>query len=58
MIGIDIAIYLANEPREKKVAFMKHICETKTDHDVKEMNDSKNKLFKAFEEFSQTKLEI
>jgi hypothetical protein len=58
MLGVDVALFLKNEPRERKVAFMNHICENKMDGDVKEMVDSKSKLLKEYELFSQTKLTI
>jgi hypothetical protein len=56
IIGIDIALHLKGESRDRKIAFINHICETKTDGDVKEMVDSRSKLLSAYEQFNQTKL--
>jgi hypothetical protein len=58
MLGIDVALFLINEPREQKVAFMNYICANKEDKDVKILVDSRIKLVTAFREFSQTKIDL
>lgn len=52
MIGIEIALHFKNEPRDRKIAFLNHICETKTDGDVKKLVDSRSKLLSAYEQFN------
>jgi hypothetical protein len=58
ILGIDVALYLINEPRDKRVAFMKYICENKTDGDATELTESRIKLINAYREFSQTKIDL
>jgi hypothetical protein len=52
MLGVHVAVYLKDEPRDRKAAFVNHICETKTDGDVTEMCDSRGKLLNAYNDFS------
>jgi hypothetical protein len=58
MLGINVALYLADEPRDRKVAFVNHICETQSDAHASELVESRNKLVKSYNEFIQTKLTI
>lgn len=51
MLGIDIALYLSAEPRNVKVDFINHVCDTMTDGEVLEMVNSKRKLLTEFEKF-------
>jgi hypothetical protein len=55
LFGVEIAVAFPDEPREKKIAFLNHICQTKEDADVMVLIDSRAKLKTEFENFKPSK---